>query len=76
MGSSGQLYVRDPGSPRSITLMPLRKDEQLDFDAMDAFIANILDILKEQGRRAVRVFPPDAGVLISFAERLANEVVR
>ncbi|EKM56816.1 uncharacterized protein PHACADRAFT_118808 [Phanerochaete carnosa HHB-10118-sp] len=51
------------------------KDEQLDFDAMDAFIANAMRVLKEQGGRAVRVFPPDAGVLISFSERLANEVV-
>lgn len=42
---------------------------------MDAFISGILTTLKEQGGRAVRVFPPDAGVLISFAERLSNEVV-
>lgn len=47
----------------------------MDFDAMDAFITSVLAILKEQGSRAVRVFPPDAGVLISFAERLSNEVV-
>ena len=60
---------------RIITLISLRKDEQLDFDAMDAFIASILEILQEQGGRVVRVFPPDAGVLISFSERLANEVV-
>ena len=53
----------------------LRKDDQLDFDAMDAFISSVLTILKDQGGRAVRVFPPDAGVLVSFAERLTNEVV-
>ncbi|KIP09764.1 hypothetical protein PHLGIDRAFT_126067 [Phlebiopsis gigantea 11061_1 CR5-6] len=50
-------------------------DEQLDFDAMDAFITTILATLREQGGRAVRVFPPDAAVLLSFSERLANEVV-
>lgn len=55
--------------------MPPRKDEQLDFDAMDTFITNALRVLKEQGGRAVRVFPPDAGVVILFSERLANEVV-
>ncbi|KAI0083794.1 exocyst complex component Sec10-like protein [Irpex rosettiformis] len=51
------------------------KDEELDFDAMDTFITAILAILQEQGSRAVRVFPPDAHVLLSFAERMANEVV-
>lgn len=43
---------------------------------MDAFISSILAILREQGGRAVKVFPPDAGVLVSFSERLSNEVVR
>lgn len=42
---------------------------------MDLFITSILAILKEEGSRAVRVFPPDANVLLSFAERVANEVV-
>ena len=59
----------------SLNLILLRKDEELDFDAMDAFITSILGTLQEQGGRAIRVFPPDAGVLISFSERLANEVV-
>jgi recyclin-1 len=48
----------------------------LDFDAMDAFMAHIFSAIREHGSRAVRVFPPDAGVLLGFADRLANEVVR
>ena len=52
-----------------------RKDEKLDFDAMDSFISAILTIIREGGSRAVRVFPPEANVLLSFAERVANEVV-
>ncbi|KAI0342549.1 hypothetical protein BDW22DRAFT_1407606 [Trametopsis cervina] len=51
------------------------KDGQLDFDAMDVFITAILAVLQEQGSRAVRVFPPDAHVLVSFADRVACEVV-
>ncbi|KAI0640486.1 exocyst complex component Sec10-like protein [Trametes meyenii] len=51
------------------------KDAELDFTAMDEFIAEILAALEEHGSRAVRVFPPNANVLVSFAERLANEVV-
>ena len=42
---------------------------------MDEFMAEILAALQEHGSRAVRVFPPDANVLVSFADRLANEVV-
>ena len=52
-----------------------REDENLDFDAMDAFISAILSILKKEGSRAVRIFPPDSNVLLSFAERIANDVV-
>ena len=36
----------------------------------------VLDALREHGTRAVHVFPPSANVLLSFSERLANEVVR
>ena len=36
----------------------------------------VLDALREHGSRAVRVFPPAAGVLLSFADRIATEVVR
>ncbi|KAH9986298.1 exocyst complex component Sec10-domain-containing protein [Russula vinacea] len=47
----------------------------LNFDPMDAFMGFVLDALREQGSRAVRVFPPAAGVLVSFADRIAMEVV-
>ncbi|KAI0926626.1 hypothetical protein AcV7_005516 [Taiwanofungus camphoratus] len=50
-------------------------DGQLDFDAMDAFMAEVLASLKEHGARAVRVFPPATNVLLYFADRLAVEVV-
>lgn len=52
-----------------------KEGDVLDFDAMDGFMAHVLGSVKEHGRRAVRVFPPDAGVLIAFADRLATEVV-
>lgn len=50
-------------------------DGQLDFDAMDAFISEVLTALREHGSRAVRVFPPATAVLLSFADRLASDVV-
>ena len=56
-------------------LMLNRNEDVLNFDAMDAFMTKMLSTLKEHGGRAVRVFPPDANVLISFSERVANEVV-
>jgi recyclin-1 len=43
---------------------------------MDEFMGRILGALREHGARAVRVFPPEAGVLLSFADRLATELVR
>jgi recyclin-1 len=48
----------------------------LNFEPMDAFMGFVLDALREHGSRAVRVFPPAAGVLLSFADRIATEVVR
>lgn len=36
----------------------------------------VLDAVKEHGSRAVRVFPPVSDVLLSFAHRVASEVVR
>ncbi|OCH87584.1 hypothetical protein OBBRIDRAFT_889675 [Obba rivulosa] len=50
-------------------------DGTLDFDAMDTFMTDVLDALTEHGSRAVRVFPPEARVLLSFADRLAMDVV-
>ena len=48
----------------------------LNFEPMDAFMGFVLHALREHGSRAVRVFPPAAGVLVSFADRIATEVVR
>lgn len=42
---------------------------------MDSFISFVLQAIEEHGSRAVRVFPPTSQVLISFAERIASEVV-
>ncbi|KAG2131018.1 exocyst complex component Sec10-like protein [Suillus clintonianus] len=50
-------------------------ENTLDFTPMDEFMASIIRALEEHGTRAVFVFPPAAGVLIGFAERVANEVV-
>ncbi|OAX38844.1 hypothetical protein K503DRAFT_717551 [Rhizopogon vinicolor AM-OR11-026] len=50
-------------------------ENTLDFTPMDEFMASIIHALEEYGTRAVLVFPPSAGVLIGFAERVANEVV-
>jgi len=52
------------------------KENTLDFTPMDEFMASVIQALEEHGTRAVLVFPPAAGVLIGFAERVANEVVR
>ena len=52
-----------------------RKDNALEFDAMDAFMSFVLKAIEEHGSRAVRVFPPPSQVLISFAERIAQDVV-
>ena len=57
-------------------MTPFRKDGELDFDAMDAFMSSVNEVLKEQGSRAVRIFPPAANVPVSFADRLATDVVR
>jgi hypothetical protein len=43
---------------------------------MDSFMTYVLDNLREHGSRAVRVFPPASRVLVSFSDRIANEVVR
>lgn len=43
---------------------------------MDVFMNHVIDALKVHGALAIRVFPPDSGVLLAFADRLSNEVVR
>ncbi|KAG2050796.1 hypothetical protein BDR06DRAFT_917325 [Suillus hirtellus] len=51
------------------------EENTLDFTPMDEFMASVIRALEEHGTRAVFVFPPAAGVLVGFAERVANEVV-
>ncbi|KAG2033348.1 exocyst complex component Sec10-like protein [Suillus americanus] len=51
------------------------EENTLDFTPMDEFMASVIGALEEHGKRAVFVFPPAAGVLVGFAERVANEVV-
>ncbi|KAG2360688.1 exocyst complex component Sec10-like protein [Suillus spraguei] len=51
------------------------EENTLDFTPMDEFMASVIHALEEHGTRAVFVFPQAAGVLIGFAERVANEVV-
>jgi recyclin-1 len=53
-----------------------RSEGRLDFDAMDEFMTFVTNAIIEHGSRAVRIFPPESGVLIAFAERIASEVVR
>ncbi|EAU80452.2 f-box protein pof6 [Coprinopsis cinerea okayama7 len=47
----------------------------IEFDAMDSFMEWVLKAIEEHGTRAVRVFPPESQVLLSFADRIANEIV-
>jgi recyclin-1 len=56
-------------------LANIKPDGKLEFDAMDEFMGSVIAAIKEDGARAVRVFPPESGVLLVFAERLANDVV-
>ncbi|KAG6897148.1 hypothetical protein C0992_003806, partial [Termitomyces sp. T32_za158] len=64
-------YVQGQWDP----LANFTADGTLDFDAMDEFMGGVLKAIDEHGSRAVRVFPPAAQVLVSFAERVANDVV-
>ncbi|KAI6015237.1 exocyst complex component Sec10-domain-containing protein [Pisolithus orientalis] len=56
-------------------LANITKEKKLDFTAMDAFMSRTLAALQEDGAIAMRVFPPESGVLLAYAERLAGEVV-
>jgi recyclin-1 len=42
---------------------------------MDAFITHILETFRIDAERATRVFPPEAKVILSFCDRVANDVV-
>ena len=61
-------------------LLPLtsgcsRKEQQLDFRAMDEFMDDLIAAINDHGARAVRIFPPASHVVLYFSERIANEVV-
>lgn len=42
---------------------------------MDVFMKRILDALNSDGNVAVKIFPRDSYAVLSYAERLATEVV-
>ena len=48
---------------------------QLDFTPMDAFMTHVLETFRMDAERATKVFPPGARVILSFCERVANDVV-
>jgi recyclin-1 len=48
----------------------------IDFSAMDAYMRFVLSVVQREGTTIARVFPPDADVLIDFADRIASDVVR
>jgi len=49
--------------------------KQLDFTPMDAFISHVLEAFRADAETAAQVFPPSARVLLSFCDRVANDVV-
>lgn len=51
------------------------KDGELDFTAMDSFMEHVLQALRNDGTIAVGVFPPISYAVLSYADRLAQEVV-
>jgi hypothetical protein len=42
---------------------------------MDAFISHVLEAFRLDAETAAKVFPPSARVLLSFCDRVANDVV-
>lgn len=53
----------------------LRKEDTLDFTAMDTFMDHILDVIRNDGTIAVNVFPKTSYVVLSYSDRVAQEVV-
>ncbi|KAH8925276.1 hypothetical protein BT69DRAFT_1279871 [Atractiella rhizophila] len=47
----------------------------IDFTAMDEYMKWLLETVKKDGSLIARVFPPEADVLIYFADRIASEVL-
>lgn len=48
---------------------------QLDFTPMDSFIAHVLEAFKTDAELAVRIFPTDAAVVLSFCDRVVTDVI-
>lgn len=48
---------------------------QLDFTPMDAFMAHVLESFKLDCELAIKVFPPSAGVVLTFCDRVAQDVI-
>ena len=48
---------------------------QLDFTPMDAFIHHALETFRADAEMAVRIFPSQARVVLSFCDRVASDVV-
>ncbi|KAJ8090381.1 F-box protein: endocytic membrane traffic, recycling ReCYcling 1 [Marasmius tenuissimus] len=66
-----EIFYESKGNPMD----NFNESGQLAFDAMDEFMKVVRDAILEHGSRAVRVFPPASQVLVTFSERIANEVV-
>ncbi|ORX40515.1 exocyst complex component Sec10-domain-containing protein [Kockovaella imperatae] len=48
---------------------------QLDFTPMDAFMSHVLETFRLDAQKATRVFPLGARVVVSFCDRVANDVI-
>jgi len=69
-------YVHRPvRSVRIPNQAPLSPQSQLAFDAMDEFMKYVLKAFAESGSIAVRVFPSESLTLLSFASKLATDVI-
>ena len=48
---------------------------QLDFTPMDTFMSHVLETFRVDAQLATKVFPANSRVILSFCERVANDVV-
>ncbi|WWD19726.1 hypothetical protein CI109_104190 [Kwoniella shandongensis] len=49
--------------------------KQLDFTPMDAFMTHVLEAFRIDAQLAVRVFPANARVVLSFCDRVSSDVI-
>ena len=82
MGSTREYHVRSYQTWSYPTLIISKNQvpgapavRQLDFTPMDAFMTHVLETVRIDAERAVNVFPTGAQVILSFCERVANDVV-